>query len=290
MKSANTIFIFGIGYVGLHLAQHLAQQGWRIIATTRSPEKLSSLSHKNWTILPFDGISPVTGLDDYLSEASHLLCTISPITGHDPVLNLHREEIDNFTGWTGYLSATSIYPDQISGWVDETTPAAPATARGVMRLTAEQEWGKATRAEIFRIAGIYGPSRNPFMALTQGRSRIIDKPGHYFNRIHQSDISQIIIAAMAQPRPGRVINLCDKEPATQGDVIGYAAQLMGVQPPPPIPFEDANLTPMAKSFYVSRRRVRSHLLEEELGVGLLYPNYRSGLEAIYAEYEDKNKR
>jgi len=277
--SSNTIFIFGLGYVGLHLAEQLSRQGWQIIGTTRTPENLSDYEQRGWTILPFSDDEDVPDLAHHLAGASALVSTITAISGRDPVLARHKQAIEGFAGWTGYVSATSIYPDQAEGWVDETTIPEPATARGIARWKAEQEWDEVTGAEIFRVAGIYGPNRSPFAALRDGRSRIIDKPGHFFNRIHQDDISRIIIAAMEKPRRRRIINLCDNEPAAQADVICYAAELIGVTPPVPMPFEEADLTPMARTFYISRRRVRSVVREPELGIDLRYPDYRSGLRA-----------
>ena len=153
----------------------------------------------------------------------------------------------------------------------------------VFEVSKQTAYEALIDAEIFRVAGIYGPNRSPFSALRAGRGRIIDKPGHFFNRIHQTDISRIIIAALTKPRPGRIINLCDNKPTAQADVIRYAADLIGVTPPIPVPFEEADLTPMARTFYISRRRVRSVIRSAELGVELLYPNYRSGLRAILAE-------
>ena len=278
--SSNTIFIFGLGYVGLHLAEQLSRQGWQIIGTTRTPENLSDYEQRGWTILPFSDDEDVPDLAHHLAGASALVSTITAISGRDPVLARHKQAIEGFAGWTGYVSATSIYPDQAEGWVDETTMPEPATARGIARWKAEQEWDEVTGAEIFRVAGIYGPNRSPFAALRDGRSRIIDKPGHFFNRIHQDDISRIIIAAITKPRRHRIINLCDNEPAAQADVIRFAADLIGVTPPVPVPFEEVDLTPMARTFYISRRRVRSVVREPELGIDLRYPNYRSGLRAI----------
>ena len=40
------------------------------------------------------------------------------------------------------------------------------------------------------------------------------------------------------------------------------------------------LSPMARSFYVSRRKVASKVIRPELGLDLLYPDYESGLAAI----------
>ena len=196
---------------------------------------------------------------------------------------MHEPEIKKFSGWVGYLSATSVYPNQPEGWVDEDTMPAPVTARGKARLTAEQKWQEYTNAEVFRLAGIYGPQRNPFAELLAGTARIIDKPGQVFNRIHQTDISQTLIAAMDKPRPGRVINLADGKPASQSDVLSYAAGLLGINPPAPIPFETADLSPMARSFFSSCRQVRSNIIGPELGHELVYPDYKKGLEAIHAE-------
>ena len=91
---------------------------------------------------------------------------------------------------------------------------------------------------------------------------------------------KIIIAAMAKPRPLRIINLCDQKPAAQGDVVRYAASLLGIKPPEPIAFEDAELTAMARSFYVSKRRLRSVIIGPELGVSLSFPTYKKGLRSF----------
>ena len=277
------IFIFGLGYVGLHLAHRLNSQGWQISGTTRNPEKLAGKVPDNWQIFAFEDGQTIKGLAYYLENCSHILSTISALVGHDPVMQTHADILKNYPGWTGYVSATSVYPDQKDGFVDETTTPAPATQRGKDRLAAEQLWQEFTNAEIFRAAGIYGPSRSPFKALGEGRAKIIEKEGHFFNRIHLSDITKIIIAAMDKPRQNRIINLCDNEPAPQGDVIGFAAKLMGVNPPQPVPFEEAELTPMARSFYVSRRRLKSIIIKDELGITLDYPTYREGLHAIWAK-------
>lgn len=278
--SQKHIFIFGLGYVGLHLAKALHAQGWQITGTTRDVSKLSAYAAKGWTILPFEDGTAIADLAYHLGKASHVITTISALVGHDPVMNLHEKDMAAFTGWTGYVSATSIYPDQEEGFVDEQTIPAPATKRGHDRLAAEQLWQKVTNAEILRVAGIYGPGRSPFAALREGRAKIIEKEGHFFNRIHQSDITAIIMAAIDKPRAGRIINLCDHEPAPQGDVIRYAAKLLGITPPTPTPFEDANLSPMARTFYVSRRKLTSQIIGHELPVSLQYPTYREGLKAI----------
>lgn len=277
----NTAFIFGLGYVGLHLARQLFAAGWQIIGTTRTAEKFAQEAEQGWIILPFSSDRPNPDIPNHFHKASHILSTIGPVDGRDPVLAAYAKEIASFTGWTGYLSATSVYPDQPQGWVDETTEPDPATTRGKARLLAEQQWLEAGDAEIFRIAGIYGPGRNPFAALRSGHARIIDCPGHLFNRIHQTDISQIVSAAMNKPESRRILNLADMRPASQKDVISFAADLAGLTPPEPVALEDAELTEMGRSFYVARRKIRSAILGPQLGYSFSYPDYRAGLTALF---------
>jgi nucleoside-diphosphate-sugar epimerase len=277
----NTLFIFGLGYVGQHLAQQLFTAGWQIIGTSRTPEKFAQEAEQGWIILPFSSDQPNSEIPSHFHQASHILSTIGPVDGYDPVLAAYTKEIESFTGWTGYLSATSVYPDQPQGWVDETTEPDPATERGKARLRAEQRWLEIADAEIFRIAGIYGPGRNPFAALRAGRARIVDSPGHLFNRIHQTDISQILQTAINRPQRRRILNLADMKPASQGDVICFAASLAGLAPPEPVPFEDAGLSEMGRSFYLARRMIRSAILGPQLGYVFTYPDYRAGLSALF---------
>lgn len=279
MPQQNHILIFGLGYVGTALAMRLAEQGWKITGTTRDPSVHKMAGTDGWTLLPFDSTAPIAGLDSHLQNCTAILSTIAPKDKRDPVLHYHRQDLSHFTGWSGYISATSVYADEIDDWVDEDTPPAPATERGRIRVSTEADWQDSTGAEILRVAGIYGPGRSAFTALRENRARIIDKSDHLFNRIHLDDITGIITAALHKPSPRRILNLTDNEPAKQGDVIRYAADLLGMAPPPTIPYEEADLTPMARSFYKSRRKLRSVRVLPQLGYTLAYPNYRLGLEA-----------
>ena len=277
------IFIFGLGYVGYHLAAELFKRGWQVSGTTRQPEKLAGQVSDKWTIFPFEAGAVHREFVAHLDRATHLLTTIPALSGRHPVLELYGPVIQKFSGWVGYISATSVYPDQRNGWIDEDTLPAPVTVRGKARLTAEQQWQDYTNAELFRLASIYGPYRNPFAKLLAGTAQIIHKPGQLFNRIHQTDISRIVIAAINKPRPGRVINLADGQPASQGDVMRYAAELLSMGPPQPIPFETADLSPTARDFYTSCKQIRSKIIGPELDLELIYPGYKRGLESIYAE-------
>ena len=277
---AGTVFIFGLGYVGRPLGHRLAAAGWQVRGTTRTPSRLAAQAEAGWQIHEFADDRPLADPEAALDGVDALITTITAIGGSDPVLDAHGELIADFKGWSGYVSATSVYPDTPDGFCYEDTPTGPATARGRARVEAEQRWLDLLGTEIFRAAGIYGPGRSPFDALRDGTSRIIEHRGQLFNRIHVEDICRVIEAAMAQPRRGRIVNLADNKPAPQGDVVRHAAGLIGVEPPQPQSLKEANLTPMARSFYVSRRKVASKVIGPELGLDLLYPDYESGLAAI----------
>ena len=103
------------------------------------------------------------------------------------------------------------------------------------------------------------------------------KPGQVFSRIHVEDIATVLEASIARPRPGAIYNVCDDEPAPPQDVVAYAAELLGVEPPPEQPYETAELSPMARTFYKDNRRVRNERIKRELGVRLAYPELSRGL-------------
>lgn len=278
-----TLLSFGHGYSARALARRLLPQGWTVLGTTRNPDKARALKA--------EGITPILWPDGdlrgALSKASHVLCSAGPEAEGDPVLALLRDQIARATPrleWVGYLSTTGVYGDHEGGWVDEDTPLTPSTRRGKMRVEAEQAWQSlpGLPLHIFRLAGIYGPGRGPFEKVRNGTARRIIKPGQVFSRIHVDDIAQVLEASIHQPRPGAIYNLCDDDPAPSQDVIGHAAELLGLPLPPEVPFEQADLTPMARSFYAESKRVRNDLIKTELGVKLLYPDYRHGLRALLA--------
>ena len=133
---------------------------------------------------------------------------------------------------------------------------------------------------LFRLAGIYGPGRSALDTVRAGRAQRIVKPGQVFSRIHVDDIAQVLAASIARPRPGAIYNVCDDNPAPPDEVIAYACELLGVEPPPEVPFDQAALSDMARSFYADNKRVANGLIKAELGIRLAYPDYRAGLRAL----------
>lgn len=282
--TARTLLSFGHGYSAQALAALLIPQGWRVIGTTRSAEKARRLKATGITPLIWPG-ETVAGA---LAEADALLISAAPGDDGDPVLAVLRDEIEAAAprlSWVGYLSTTGVYGDHAGAWVDETTPLTPTTRRGRARVDAEAAWQAipGLPLHIFRLAGIYGPERGPFSKVRAGTARRIIKPGQVFSRTHVEDIAQVLDASLRQPNPGAVYNVCDDEPAPPEDVIGYAAELLGLPLPPPEDFETAEMTAMARSFYAESKKVRNDLLKNELGVVLKYPDYRTGLQAMLSD-------
>ena len=96
------------------------------------------------------------------------------------------------------------------------------------------------------------------------------------------DIARVLQASIVRPNPGSIYNVADDFPCPQEEVISYACQLLGVTPPPLIPIEQADLSPMARSFYGANRRVSNDKIKKEFQLALKYPSYRDGLQSIYS--------
>ncbi|RDC74760.1 SDR family NAD(P)-dependent oxidoreductase [Rhodovulum sp. 12E13] len=284
---AGTLLSLGHGYSARTLAQSLGP-GWRVIGTTRSPDKAAALREEG--VEP--RVWPGADLSDDIAEATHILASAGPDEAGDPFLRRLGGALARARpAWVGYLSTTGVYGDADGDWVDEDSPLAPGTERGRRRALAEEQWRTVSEdggwpLAIFRLAGIYGPGRGPFERVRSGTARRIVKPGQVFSRIHVDDIAQVVAAAMARPEAaapgGTAFNVCDDDPAPPQDVLEEAARLLGLPPPPEVPFEAAGMSPMARSFYAESKRVRNDRIKERLGVRLLYPTYREGLAAVLA--------
>ncbi len=291
------LFCFGLGYSASRLARALIADGWAVAGTCRTAEAAAQLRADGIDAHLFDGVAGMDHMGDLLAGATHLLSSVPPDADGDPVLRLHGADIAKVADdlqWIGYLSTTGVYGDTGGAWVDEAAPVAPTGDRGKRRVHAERQWlgllgdrvGDRTAAvHVFRLAGIYGPGRSALDAARRGASHRIIKPGHVFSRIHVDDIVSVLRASMNRPNSGAIYNVCDNVPAPGAEITSFACKLLGIAPPPEILFEDADLSPMAKSFYADNRRVRNNRIREELGVKLAYPDYETGLRAIFAGEE-----
>ena len=280
----HTLLSFGHGYSARELTKHLLPQGWRVIGTTRTSEKADELAASGVEPL----IWPDSDMNAAIEAADHILISAGPDGDGDPTLNLLRDQITRKSSklrWAGYLSTTGVYGNFDGAWVDEMTPLNPTTKRGQLRKAAEEDWSSVAGLplHIFRLAGIYGPGRGPFAKVRNGTARRVIKEGQVFSRIHVEDIAQILWASIQRPNPGAAYNMCDDDPAPPQDVIAHAANLLSMPVPPAMAFEDAEFTPMARSFYAENKKVRNDRIKTELGVKLIHPTYREGLQSLLGQ-------
>ena len=295
----NRLFCFGYGYTADYLGYALqnSNNAWTIGGTTRDEDRRRELLSRRIRARIFDENIPIIDPETVLNRLTHILISTPPNDSGDPVFKLHEKELTNLPNlkWVGYLSTTGVYGDRGGAAVDETAETRPISKRGSRRELAEKQWlslyeRHGVPVHIFRLAGIYGPGRSALDSIRAGVARRIEKPGHKFNRIHVDDIVQTIIASFEKPNPGSIYNLADNVPAPSHEVIAHACQILRRPVPPIIPFDEADLAPIALSFYKDNKHVINEKIKTELGVKLKYPDYKSGLEGCLAAEENARQQ
>jgi len=281
------LFCFGLGYTARVFAARLKTAGWRIAGTTRDADEAAVLRRQGIEAFIFDRDRPLEDAMGALRGTTHILSSVPPDSAGDAVIDCHGIDLAACGGleWVGYFSTTGVYGDRAGAWVEEDSAQEPTGERGRRRVAAERAWLSlhaqgGVPVHLFRLAGIYGPGRNALAAVRSGKARRLDKPGQVFSRIHVEDIASVLQASLGHPNPGRAYNVCDDDPAPPAEVIAHACDLLGVEPPPLVPFEAADLSPMARGFYRDNKRVSNRRIKQELGVSLAYPDYKAGLKAL----------
>ena len=272
------LFVFGLGYSALQLSEQLRPAGWQVAGTVRTAAKAADLKARGIEAAVWTGAGPVD-----VPVGAHWLITLPPGRQGCPAALAAASQARGARSIT-YLSTTGVYGDLQGGWAFEWSPVAPSSPRAAARVLAESQWQAASdgRARLVRLPGIYGPGRSPFDRLRDGTAQRIIKPGQVFSRVHVDDIASGLAALVQRPDASGVFHLCDDLSAPPQDVTAFAAELLGMAPPPDIPFEDAQLSEMAASFYAECKRVANARAKAALGWRPAYPTYREGLRAIFA--------
>lgn len=279
--------IIGAGYSGQAFARHMAGKAGWIGGTTRSRGKKDTLRAQGIEPFLFDGTAISKEFAEALESSTHLIVSAAPGEDGDPFLAVLKGSLRGtmpLLEWAGYLSTVGVYGNHDGGWVDEESECKPVSQRSRQRVAAENDWQDAASAcdvplAILRLSGIYGPGRNALVNLAKGTARRLVKPGQVFNRIHVDDIAGAL-EFLAGGKIGGIYNVTDSEPSPPQDVVAYAAELMGVEPPAEIPFAKAELSPMARSFYRENKRV-SNARIRHLGYSFIHPDYREALGAMW---------
>lgn len=282
-----TLMIFGCGYSGKAIASACGSVFGEIHGTTRSADKAERLNASGITAHIYNGADFDDALLAALKETTHLVQSIAPGPEGDPLLKLTVDEVRALMPrleWVGYLSTVGVYGDHDGAWVDEETTCKPVSRRSVERVAAEEGWqalGNALECPVavLRLSGIYGPGRNTFVNLKAGTAKRLIKKDQVFNRIRVEDIGQAALF-LGQGRLSGIFNITDNEPCPPQDVVTLAAEMMGVDLPPEIPFETAEISPMARSFYGENKRVSNRKIRE-FGFHFAYPDYAMSLADLW---------
>tara|TARA_B100000989_G_scaffold297702_1_gene284376 strand:- start:1136 stop:1993 length:858 start_codon:yes stop_codon:yes gene_type:complete len=282
MMNRPCLLIFGHGYTANAFVDYIKSIDWEIFGTTRNAQTADLIIKKGVKPLMWSDGSKIKSV---INRSDYILHSIPPTEFGDPVYQRFSKAIISRSinlSWFGYLSTTSVYGNHDGKWVDENIPVNPSSNRGLLRVKAENNWSgiKDLPLHIFRLAGIYGPNRSPLDKIKSGKAQLISKPGQFFSRIHVEDIARVLKASIEMPNHGSVYNVCDDMPAAPDQVLDYAAKLINHPDLPKVAFEEAELSPMAKSFYSENKRVKNERIKSELKITLKYPNFETGLNAL----------
>jgi nucleoside-diphosphate-sugar epimerase len=283
------LLVLGAGFSGRAIAREFKAAGFEVAGTTRSVDKATALAALGIQAFVYDGETISEALAEAMKNTTHLVQSIAPGEGGDPLFRPAAAPLGALMPqlqWAGYLSTVGVYGDHKGAWVSEETPIHPVSARSVERVEAENHWlaygsESGTPVSVLRLAGIYGPGRNALRNVAEGTARRLIKKDQVFNRIRVEDIGAAALF-LALGKHGGVFNITDDEPGPPQDVVAEAARLMGTEMPPEVPFETAELSPMARSFYGENKRV-SNARIRSLGFAFHYPNYRMSLVQMLEE-------
>lgn len=291
-----TALILGCGYVGLNLTRALRRRNVRVIATTRSAERMGAIAEA--------GAEP--RLADVTDPSSlKALAALSPDVVFDMV-RPQRLDANRYTTWgtqnvanafTGvpiealvYVSSTSVYGRRSGELTDEDTELSPSSPVGRARVESERVYldhyeKSRLPVRICRVPGIYGPGRTLRQRLESGAYRRLDEESLWISRIHVEDLCQALIATWLRGRDGRIYLICDDEPTTDHEYAELTAGLLSLPLPPTVNREDIRHEIGEDAFErrVSSRRCANTRMREELGVELQYPTIRNGVPAALRE-------
>lgn len=241
----------------------------------------------------FHALEPEWKILDDLRCCTHLLVSIPPIDGiGDPILQhehfLKGRLVDGNLRWLGYLSTTSVYGDAGGAWVDENYSPKPSSNLAKLRLESEKGWLELGQdlglsSYVFRLGGIYGPGRSAIDTIlkrenfSERQKRRATKK--FTSRVHVVDICQALKASISMQQQRKIYNIVDDDPASREEVFAFAQQLIERKWPGLINPTDYSVS-ISTVAGGAEKRVCNASIKNELGLKLVYPCYRSGLQNI----------
>ena len=271
------ILVIGCGYVGLPLAQALAQRGHAVHGTRRS-----AFTAEGITSHALD-VTDRRSFECLPREVDCIYYTPSSARGDAAV---HRavfvDGTRNLLDWLGdtsanllFTSSTSVYPHTDGQWVDEECPDVPADGTGANLAEAEALFlNSGQPANVLRVAGIYGPERGYlFRQFLKDQAILTEGGARWINMIHRDDVVGALLAALDLV-PG-IYNATDDEPVTQRAFFEWLAGQLDKPLPPAGEAPARKRTP-------THKRVRNTKLKTA-GWQLKFPDFRAGYGALIRE-------
>ena len=286
MKNIN-IFCYGFGQVAKSFVNRLSLEGFKIhlSTTNRSETTFNKIGNVEYKSYKFENNNFDEEIVDKLKNSDHILISIPPIDGNDIVINNFSDslKISNIK-WITYLSATSVYGNHEGEWVNELSKTHPPSLLGINRLKVEEKWLSFVKKnnlplQIFRLSGIYSNKNNPLLRLKSGNANIINKPNHFFSRIHVEDIANILLKSLTNFKTNEIYNISDDKPASSQEVMSYAAKILKTDLPKTIEEQDIK-SEMLKNFYKDSKKVSNKKMKKFFNYNLKFPTYIEGLNNI----------
>ncbi|WHZ22760.1 MAG: hypothetical protein OJF47_001872 [Nitrospira sp.] len=225
MSGRRPIVILGSGYTGGWIYKLAGRQARSILASSRRPDcRLSSVAPP--ARLRFDLADPTTW--SALPRDADLIWTF-PAVPFEQVQAFARHACGPLRRLV-VLGSTSAYDTgsnkavDLPPWLDETAPV----DHDLPRVRGEEYLRLHHGAVILRVAGIYGPQRNPVDWIKQGRVGPTDK---FVNLIHVEDLAHLCLLAVHTGRAGEVYNVSDGRPRRWRSICEEVARRWGIVGP-----------------------------------------------------------
>jgi len=155
-------------------------------------------------------------------------------------------------------------------WIDESAPLDQTK----LRVQGEEYLREHHGAIVLRVAGIYGPGRNPLDWVKRGR---VSPSRKYVNLIHAEDLAAICLLALEKGNPGEAYNVSDGTARTWNEIYATAQQRWGVA------------AAEGKEDGSTGKRISTAKLQAALGYTLKHPDLYEALALIESGNEIKTQ-
>jgi hypothetical protein len=254
--------ILGTGYTGRYIWQLAAQRSSPVLASSRQPEKhLADVQAESR--IQFDLANPASWP------------TLPPDI--DLIWTFPAAPLEQVEAWAvryahpprrlvvlGSTSAYEVGGGHVEGrdsWIDETCPL----NGHLPRVQGEEYLRRHHGAIVLRVAGIYGPCRNPVEWIRKGLVGPTDK---FVNLIHVEDLAELCLLALETGQTGETYNVSDGQPRRWKDICAEVSRRWGIVSAKPA----SGSTP--------GKRILNRKLIDHFAYSLRHPNLYEALETL----------